>query len=70
MSGQIGRAGQRSVVTVTTATYVVQTPCHGRRVFLDERELRGEERAVTFPCPRCARIWVVRIAAPTALWTM
>jgi hypothetical protein len=61
-------AGQRTVVDVTTATYVVRTPCHNRRVFLDERELQGEQRRVTFPCPRCSRIWVVRMPAPTALW--
>lgn len=55
--------------TLLSATYVVRTPCHQRRVFLDERELEQGARTVSVPCPRCAGVWMVEIAMPSAVWT-
>lgn len=55
--------------TIMAATYVVRTPCHQRRVFLDERELEQGRRSVTVPCPGCSGLWVVEIAMPSAVWT-
>jgi hypothetical protein len=60
---------EEGAVTVLAATWGVLTPCHRRRVFLDERELEGPGRSVTFPCPRCSRIWVASIPMPVVTWT-
>lgn len=55
--------------TLLTCTYVVTTPCHRRRVYLDERELEGQTRSVTVSCPACARVWLLHIPLPRATWT-
>lgn len=55
--------------TVLTCTYVVRAPCQGCCLYVDERELRNEQRSGTVPCPRCARIWVARFSMPQATWS-
>jgi hypothetical protein len=55
-------------VEVLAATYIVQTPCHARRVYLDEKELAGSsQRTQSVNCPRCGRIWEVYIPGSAAM---
>lgn len=60
--------GSDDHVAMLAATYVVRTPCHGRRVYLDEQEFTRAERQSTLACPRCGRIWVATIPLPPVLW--
>lgn len=55
-------------IELLTATYVLRTSCHGRRIYVDERELVGD-RSVTVACPACGAVGVLCIAGPLATWT-
>ena len=65
--GVTGSEQQFADVELLTGTYVVRTACHGRAVYISERQL-PVDRTVTAGCPVCGVVRVLVIPGPVAIW--
>ena len=54
-------------VELLAATYVVRTACHGRSVYIDEKQL-PVDRTLAVGCPACGLVRVLVVAGPLATW--
>jgi len=54
---------------IENGQYLSRTPCHHRRVRVEE-ELAAEGGPVVTRCPTCSRLWEVRFPSPGDLFSV